>query len=296
VGLRDRLRWAQPTAIRRVRGLMLDCQRLVRRLGADRGEPQFLIVGAQRSGTTSLYRYLSLHPSIAPPIVKETQFFSSSAFHNGPGWYRANFPTRRELERLATASGQALTFEATPYYLFHPLAARRVASSLPQVKIIVLLRNPVDRAFSHYLHSMQRRIEPLSFEDALAAEPRRLAGQVERMLGDERYDSHTHRAFSYFARGLYADQLAEWHSRFSRDAFLVLESEALYRDPSGVYRQVVEWLGLASWEPPSFDAYERSAPDRPMLSSETRLELERRYAPHNERLCALVGREFSWAR
>ena len=292
--LKDRLRWSQPAFARRARTGLLDARRGLRRVApGGRAEPNFLIIGAQRSGTTSLFRYLSQHPQVVPPLVKEVQFFSSSAFLKGQDWYRANFPTTRDMQSRAN-QGAAMTFEATPYYLFHPLAASRVAAALPKAKIIALLRNPVDRAFSHYMHSVQRGIEPLSFDAALRAEEERLAGEAMRMRSDERYDSERYRAFSYFARGVYVDQLAEWERRFPQEQVLVLESEAMYRDPSATYRRVVEWLGLAPWEPPTFDVFERSNTVRNEMAASTDGQLARDYAPHNQRLREHLSTDFGW--
>ena len=293
--LKDRLRWNQPAVARRARAGLFNARRGLRRVAPGaRSEPSFLIIGAQRSGTTSLFRYLAQHPQVVPPLVKEVQFFSSSAFLKGPDWYRSNFPTTRDMQGRANQGATAVTFEATPYYLFHPLAASRVAAALPNAKIIVLLRNPADRAFSHYLHSVQRGIEPLGFDEALRAEEERLAGEAMRMGSDERYDSQRYRAFSYFARGVYVDQLTEWERRFSREQLLVLESEAMYRDPSATYRRVVEWLGLAPWEPPTFDVFERSNTVRNEMAASTHGQLARDYAPHNQRLREHLSTDFGW--
>ena len=293
--LKDRLRWNQPAVARRARAGLLDARRGLRRaVPGARVDPAFLIIGAQRSGTTSLFRYLSQHPQVVPPLVKEVQFYSTSAFLKGQDWYRTNFPAARDLQARAAEHGIAHTFEATPYYLFHPLAARRVAATLPDVKLIALLRNPVDRAYSHYLHSVQRGIEPLTFEDALAAEPARLAGEEAKMRSDEHYDSDAYRSFSYFARGVYVDQLAEWARCFPQERLLVLESEAMYHDPSATYGRVVDWLGLSTWEPPAFDVHERSNTVRDPLAAPTRARLEREFAPYNERLRAFLAVDFSW--
>jgi len=293
--LKDRLRWNQPAVARRARAGILDARRSVRRaVAGGRPDPSFLVIGAQRSGTTSLFRYLAQHPQVAPPLVKEVQFFSTSAFLKGQDWYRTNFPAARDLRRRADEHRAAVTFEATPYYLFHPLAASRAAATLPGVKLIALLRNPVDRAYSHYLHSVQRGIEPLTFEAALDAEPERLAGEEAKIRADERYDSDAFRSFSYFSRGVYVDQLAEWARWFPREQLLVLESETMYRDPGATYRRVIDWLGLSAWAPPGFDVFERSNTVRDALSAPTRARLERAYAPHDERLGMFLGADFSW--
>ena len=196
--------------------------------------PDFFIIGAQRGGTRSLYEYLSGHPDIQPARTEEVHYFSLF-FDRGRRWFLSQFPP--------LGPGQ-ITGEASPYYLFHPLAAERLHAVAPEAKLIVLLRNPVDRAFSHYQLEVRQGNEPLSFEEAIAAESSRLAGEVERILDDDTYASFAHQHYSYLARGRYVEQLRRWFSLFPRDQFLVLKSENFYRDPAAGYRQVTDFLGL----------------------------------------------------
>src|SRR4051812_20031887 len=113
-----------------------------------RGLPSVLIIGAQKSGTTSLSSYLVEHPDMLPSLRKEVHYFSFN-YERGVNWYRAHFPYTHHLRR------GALTLDATPYYLVHPLVAQRAAQLLPHAKLVVLLRNPVDRALSHYQHEVR---------------------------------------------------------------------------------------------------------------------------------------------
>src|SRR5215208_8528317 len=117
--------------------------------------PDFLILGAQKAGTTALYAYLRWHPQITGPSFKEVSFFDRH-YARGERWYRAHLPMRRS----------SIVGEASPSYLFHPLAPERVAQMLPNARLVALLRNPVDRAFSHYQHEVALGREPLSFEAA----------------------------------------------------------------------------------------------------------------------------------
>ena len=155
--------------------------------------PDFIIIGTQKGGTTSLYRYLIDHPNIAPIYIKEPHYFDIH-FHKGIGWYRSHFPTAVEKYYARHVEKHDLiTGEASPYYLFHPRAPQRVAKTLPKAKLIILLRNPVDRAYSQYQHQLrQPGVEPLSFEEAIAYEEKRLAGEEEKILRDEKYDSFNH--------------------------------------------------------------------------------------------------------
>ena len=141
--------------------------------------PDFLVIGAQKAGTTALYAYLRWHPSIAGPFWKEVSFFDRH-WARGEAWYRGQFPLR--------SSGK-LVGEASPSYVFHPLAPERVFSLVPDVKLVVLLREPGDRAYSQYQHAVALGRETLSFEDALAAEDERVRGEVERLRADQRHSA-----------------------------------------------------------------------------------------------------------
>ena len=174
--------------------------------------PEFLVIGAQRSGTTSLHSDLAKHPQIVPAIGKELQYFT--LFHRrNLNWYSGHFP-RHETNQMS--------FEASPYYLFHPDVPERVQRVLPTVKCVVLLRNPIDRAYSHYLHTQRLGHEPLSFEGALASEPHRMAEARSHGL-DSRAGHRILRRYSYASRGHYAAQLERWYEHVSPDRIKVLE-------------------------------------------------------------------------
>src|SRR5919201_3141433 len=146
--------------------------------------PDFLIIGAQKAGTTALYAYLRWHPGITGPSWKEVSFFDRY-YARGEAWYRGNMPSRPRQWLAERRNGRPpLVGEASPSYLFHPLAPERVANLLPRARLIAVLRNPVDRAFSHYQHELSLGREHLSFEEALDREDERLRGEVERMKQD----------------------------------------------------------------------------------------------------------------
>jgi hypothetical protein len=189
-----------------------------------RGWPSALIIGAQRSGTSSLFNYLVEHPDVRAPVTKEVHYFDLH-FSKPVRWYRGRFPYRRAL------CGGVLTLEASPYYLAHPLAPQRAARLLPEVKLIALLRNPVDRALSHYHHEVRGGRESLSFAEAIEREAERLAGEEERLASDPEYYSFSHHRYSYTTRGLYLRQLRHWVAHYPRAQLLVLQSECLFRDP-----------------------------------------------------------------
>lgn len=252
-----------------------------------RAQPDFLVIGAMKGGTTSLFRYLVQHPDVLPPFRKEIKYFDCNYF-KGSAWYRAHFPLRTKF-----ADGTKLTGEATPYYIYHPSAHERVASTLPQAKIIIILRNPIDRAYSHYQHMVRVGREPLSFEDAIAAEPERLAGEAEQIAADPRYPTYKHLQYSYLARGDYLPQIQRWHSVFSKERVLIVRSEDLYRDPAATMQQTQDFLGLAHWHPADYGVFKGGGSYAP-IKPETRAKLAAYFAPKNAALYAYLGHDFGW--
>lgn len=243
--------------------------------------PDFLILGAQKAGTTALYAYLRWHPQITGPSFKEVSFFDRH-YARGERWYRAHLPVRH----------RGLVGEASPSYLFHPLAPERVARMLPDARLIALLRNPVDRAFSHYQHEVALGREQLSFEDALAREQERMEGELEHMLRDPVYFSHAWWNYTYAARGRYADQLERWFAAVSREQLLVLLTDDLAADTAGTYRRVLDFLGV---DPRGLDSYPRIFErEYGGMSPETRAQLAAVFAEPNGRLAELLGRDLPW--
>jgi Sulfotransferase domain len=244
--------------------------------------PDFLILGAQKAGTTALYAYLRWHPGVTGPSWKEVSFFDRH-YARGVSWYRGHFPVR---------DGGRLVGEASPGYLFHPLAPERVRATVPDARLIVLVRDPVDRALSHYHHEVALGRERLSFEDALAAEEERTRGEEERMVRDPTYFSHAWWDYAYVARGRYAEQLERWLALFPRDGLLVLASEELAADTAGSYRRVLEFLGAATHD---LDEYPRVyRQEYAAMAPHTRRQLAETFAEPNNRLYELLGRDLGW--
>jgi hypothetical protein len=218
------------------------------------------------------------------PVQKEIQFLTVT-WPKGETWYRRHFPVLKPGER---------TFEASPYYLFHPVAPGRAAQVLPETRFVALLREPVSRAWSHYQLNRANGLEDLSFVDALAAEEGRLAedAAVVAAGGVGRH----HRLHSYLARGRYADQVARWREAVG-DRLLVLRSEDLFTDPAGTFARVLDFVDLPAWNPPSFEVGNRfRASTGETLDRQLAAELRDRMAVDNERLAALLGWDLSaWA-
>jgi hypothetical protein len=245
--------------------------------------PDFVIVGTQRGGTTSLYAYLSAHPQVAPAAMKETHYLTDR-FVRGLDWYLSLFPP-------ALPPG-AITGEATPYALFHPLAAARLRSVAPAARVIMLLRNPIDRAYSHFAMERARGDEGLDFAAALDAEPSRLGGEEDRLVADPAYVSRAHKHYSYVARGEYWRQLQRWREAVPPDQLLVLRSEDLYRRPAAIFARVATFLGIDASVDVPFTAHNRS--EAPPVDPAQRRQLAAHFAPHNARLGSHLDWEPDW--
>jgi hypothetical protein len=195
--------------------------------------PQFLGIGAQKGGTTTLQRLLEQHPGVYLPPSKEVHYFSLH-YAKGERWY---------LEQFHPAEPGQMCGEITPYYLFHPEAPRRVHALLPEARLIVLLRDPVERTLSQYFHSVRLGLEPLPLEEALAAEVDRLAG-AETALSAPDGLHRSHQEHSYVARSRYEKQLLHWYQYFEASQFLVMRSEDLFLNPADAWQRVQDFLGL----------------------------------------------------
>jgi hypothetical protein len=238
--------------------------------------PDFVILGGMRCGTSSLYRWLSAHPQVTPATKKELNYFDVD-HAKGQRWYRSHFPLLRH---------GRITGEASPYMLFYFVSPERVARELPETKLIALLRNPVERAISHYWFSRKMEIETEPLETAIRLEPERLAPEKEAFIRGGKCPHH--RWFSYLARGEYASQLERWFAYVGRERILVLESEKVFSDPD-TRALLTDWLGVAPSARPFAHINRRSRePVDPALLA----TLEHHFEPHNEELFALLGTRF----
>lgn len=258
--------------------------------------PDVLIVGGQRCGTSSLYKYLGRHPNVAPSLRKEIEYFSTE-YERGESWYRAHFPLtiRRTVARLLRRP--LVTFEATPDYLLDPRAPRRAHDLVPDAKLIVMLREPAERAVSHYHHSVRNGLEDLDLVAALAAEEDRLEGEPERTAADERTKALPLRRFSYVMRGRYAEQLERWLRLYPRERVLVIRFDDFTVRPVETFERILGFLDLPPWQPPEFRNYSYvGATDggyKPPPAEVAEFLFERFEKP-NAALVDLLGEEFRW--
>ena len=279
--------------------------RILARQNPGRGRvlPDFVIIGAAKSGTTSLYAYLSDHPSVVPCTTNDPYFGSTKEVHffdydfdRGRDWYRSHFPLARDRAAFAAEHGRPfLTGEASPSYISHLWAPERIRQMLPEAKLIAVLRNPVDRAHSHFEMSRREGVEPLaSFEEAVAQEEERLRPEVARMRSDPTYNSWNFGCWSYLARSRYAEQLERWLELFPQDQFLFLKAEDLFEQPAETLDRAHAFLGLPAYTPEGTAPF--NAAEYDTMLPETRARLGEYFRPHNERLYDLIGVDFGWER
>lgn len=259
--------------------------------------PDFLIIGTKRGGTTSMWNYLIQHPLVLrlfPAWNTKASHYFEENWGESLAWYRSHFPTER-YRALAERrhGGPTRVGEAAPLYMFHPLAAQRVHDVLPDVRLIVLLRDPVDRAFSHWKERRNNGLEPLDFATALEREDERTAGEREKLIADPTYFSEPYDWYTYRARGRYIEHLEPWLERFDRTQLLILQSEDLYTDPAGIYATTLEFLRLPPHTLRDFEVY-NDRPSEPM-DADVRAELTAYYQPYNAALSERLGVQFDWS-
>ena len=260
-----------------------------------RALPGLLICGGQRCGTTSMYKALVQHPTILRPVWRKGVHYFDTAHDHDLRWYRAHFPFQRQLDRAALRHGtRALCFESSPYYLFHPRAADRIATELPDVRVLVLVRDPVERAYSAHAHERARGYEDLEFAQALAREDRGLAAESARLREDASYESHLHRHQAYRARGEYAAQIERFAALIGRDRIKVVDSHRFFAEPEHVFPEVLDWLDVAPRGEQTFDRH--NSRDRSELDPGLRRELEDYYLPFDEALTPWLGHVPTWRR
>lgn len=249
--------------------------------------PSFIVIGAQKCGTTSLHDYLAQHPDIAPSRVKEVQYFDvPSRYAWGSDWYRSQFP-------LPRAGPPVLPFESTPNYLFHRDVPARMARLVPGARLIALVRHPGVRAVSGYRHEVRKGRESLGLKDALLAEVDRVAPALA--AGD--YDSPVLRNCSYLGRGRYAEQLERFYAAFPAEQVLVIRSEDLFAQPRRVVREITDFLGLPPMPDsvvlPRLNAADPYGPGS-TVPEDVRTLLHEHFAPHNRQLEQMLGRSLAW--
>lgn len=252
--------------------------------------PNFIIIGSQKSGTTSLYAYLRRHPQIVPAFKKEVHYFdgglkpTEDAYEKGEHWYRSHFPLR---SRVKT---DQLTFEASPLYIFNPFAPQRIKSQIPEVKLIAILRNPTERAISHYFHECRKQRESLPIDEAMRAEEDRLGMVLEA----KDYKNKVFMQRSYKARGHYCEQIQRYFNIFPREQMLIMSAEDLFKKPDICMRRVFDFVGadpdfkVANFTPKNVGR------NRNCIPKHVYHYLDDYFRTPNQNLFNMLGKDFDW--
>ncbi len=253
--------------------------------------PDFVVLGGKKCGTTLFYHLLTQHPLVEPAAKKELHFFDILFDNESVEWYRRCFPAPRWKDGRRTITG-----EATPEYLSYPPVPERMAKVIPQARLIALLRNPVDRAYSDYQMVARKGRETRSFEEVIESEQAGLHGNSDKAL-DDHYDSFDHRRFWYLTKSIYVDQLLQWSECFPKEQVLVLKSEDFFEDPAEILRAAYGFLSLPEWELEAAEIISRrrnKGEYKERMDPATRCRLEEYFEPHNKRLYDYLGRDFNW--
>jgi hypothetical protein len=267
--------------------------------------PDFLVIGAQRCGTSTLYQYLKLHPGVGGAARKEVGFFDLH-FQRGLDWYRAQFPTERQKRSVLARNPIFLTGEASPNYLIDPGVPSRVAAALPGVKLIVILRHPVLRTYSGYNRAVRTGHESRSFAEIVASELANPLEEWDKVKKDPGRDTRDLRLSQFLARGLYAVQLEHWLKFFPRNQLLAVNGDQFFKQPRTWLNQVCEFLGLPPWSEETFHESAERPVQRwmarkyhytyPPMEDAVRQQLVDFFRPHNQRLSDLLDQDFGWDR
>jgi len=246
--------------------------------------PDFILIGAQKGGSSALYKFISAHPDIKRAFTKEPRYFSGKYHSKSLAWYRAHFPFKKSSE---------LVGEASPSYCTHPLAPKRIQEIVPNAKLLFIVRNPVDRAISNYFHSVAIGAEKLGIEDAFARPMEKFEAEYERIKNEDGYHSHHYQRFAYLHKGFYALHLKRWHEFFPKEQILVVENNELKLKPQETYSAVCEFLGVKKWELQDFGRHNvgKAKKEAP---AQLKNQLREFFRAPNEEFYELINKRFNW--
>jgi len=248
--------------------------------------PDFLIIGTQKGGTTSLYNYLISHPQVLGAAKKEILYFDYN-FSEGEKWYRKFFPL------LARLRNNFLTGEADPDYLYHLRAPERIAQTIENVRLIIILRNPVDRAISHYWFEVKGGHEKLPIYEAFKREEKRITEAKRRILAQQNYYSFEYEHFSYLDRGKYAEQIKRYWAYFNPNQILILKSEDPFNHSQNTFNRITDFLNLQNYKLQNIKPYNVGKYQRRGYNN-LRESLTEFYEPYNNELYNLLDIDPWW--
>ncbi len=251
--------------------------------------PDFFVIGVGRGGTTSLYHYLSQHPCITKSAYDELGFFDDN-YHLGLNWYRSMFPTKFHKEKIIKKFGKFLTYDVTPSYIRRPWITKRILENLPNSKIIVILRNPVDRTYSHYHMGKRNGNEKRTFEDVVESDKKNIQKNEDMPKNKNYFQSVVEN--SYLARGFYEEQLQTWFNFFPKNKLLVISTEELASYTDNTLEKIFRFLGVSNHK--INDLTKRNEAKYPPMNPDTREMLLDYFRPYNEKLYLLLGCRLDW--
>ena len=244
-------------------------------LDARKDAPDFIIIGATKCGTTSLFSYLNNHPQVLAPHKKEINFFNHN-FQLGTPWYLAHFPAIADFSDYITG-------EASPFYIYDTQVVERISKLFPNIKLIAMLRNPVERTISEYYHAVNHGLETRSLSEIIELEKKRL-------VVESRSKAMQH--FGYLLNSIYVEKIVPWKNNFTAENFLIIQSESFFENTERVMQQVGEFLNI------SYQTSERhiryNVGNYSPVTSQIRRKLEEFFVPFNRELEDYLGRKFDW--
>lgn len=245
--------------------------------------PDFIVIGTVRSGTTSLYHNICEHPSVLPAAYDEIGFFDSN-FHLGIKWYQSMFPKKSSVDEIKNETGFGITGEDTPFYFWKEEVPKRIHELIPNCKLLTILRNPIDRAYSNYNLGKRSKTEMESFEDAIHEEMKRIKNGLKR----EDFDHKS----SYLAKGFYFLQLNMWYKIFPKEKIFILSTEELADNPIQTMNNVYDFLEIPEYK--LINPHKKKLEKYEKMSDNMRNELINFFKPHNEKLFKLINQRFDW--
>lgn len=250
--------------------------------------PNFFVIGAGRTGTTSLYHYLDQHPSLSKSAYDELGFFDDN-FHLGLHWYRSLFPSIFTKFRIKLKTHFFMTYDVTPSYVRRPWIARRIKKQFPDSKLIIVLRNPVDRTYSHYDLSTKFG-ETRTFEEVIEEDMNDIVTWNDDSKDDNYFATKVEN--SKLARGFYAEQLPVWFELFSKNQILIISSEDLASNTKNIMNDIFQFLNLPKYE--ILNTKKVNVSKYSKMNSNTRKKLVTFFKPYNEQLYEFLNSKFDW--
>ncbi len=242
--------------------------------------PNLIVIGAVRSGTTSLFHYFNEHPCMTSSSYDELGFFDSN-FELGLNWYKSHFPTKFHKQKIISKFKKFYTYDVTPFYIWNENAAKRILDTLPNTKLIALLRNPIDRAYSNYQLSV-RDDEKQSFEEVIKKE----------MKQGKNFKTKAYGLQNYLARGIYVNQLEKWYKLFPKKNILVISTDELKKDPENTLNSMFQFLDIPKYKVKNLKKHNKE--NYKSMNNETRKFLVDFFKEDNKKLFKLIGKKFDW--